>query len=486
MKLAAIHDVWRALRKTNNRKLNRLSVSWSGIPRLSDGKLNITNPITLICGENGAGKSSILHVLVHAIASGELASTPMNYCRPNIGVLESIEIEVIDVEVGAKVIVGAPDVKSYFFPRSGTALFAFLDVGMHVPAMLEMIKRDTNFSDFLEGVDPVILSAEVLEHAKFIIGRQYSKIYVYEISGEGTDDIWPYFRVESHGVTYDTSDMGYGEISVIYMLWSLGRLGPGALLLVEEPETFLSPRAQTALVDVIAVYAKKNNVSVIMTSHSGAIAARMTNEEIIYATRSVGKVVLHNPARTSDLIERLGLVPDKVFIFFVEDQVAEIMARVLIDNFSYRLSASSEYIISQGEANVLRAISVISPGIRQVAHIGVLDGDQRDIYKGGDARIVFLPGTTEPETLLRNFVENLTHEDFARLLGVNEDGLSRARAHADGEELHNWWHTLANNLKIPFSELIRRVASRWAEINQVEANRFVAAAEKFSSAKSGV
>src|SRR5690606_31701595 len=133
-------------------------------------------------------------------------------------------------------------------------------------AMLDFIRSDANFADLLEGIDPILLSDVELGLARFIVGRNYERIEIFEVSDSSFDGPLPYMRVRAHGVTYETLDMGYGEIAAIYLLWALRRAAGGALILIEEPETFLSPRAQTALVDVIARYVKEKGIVVIMTS----------------------------------------------------------------------------------------------------------------------------------------------------------------------------------------------------------------------------
>jgi hypothetical protein len=268
----------------------------------------------------------------------------------------------------------------------------------------------------------------------------------------------------------------------MYIVWVLGRLEPGSLLLIEEPETFLSPRAQIALVDVIASYIKSKGFTVVMTSHSGPIAQRLQNSEIVYVTRASGQVVLHAPARTVDLVARLGLRSDRAFILFVEDVAGEIFARTLMNRYSDRLSGGVEYVRCNGESNVIRAIEAIPNDIRAVAHLGVLDGDQR-AAKLDDPRILYLPSAVAPERLLRDFTATKTSDQLASYLGVSEADVSRALAHADGDELHNWPHTMSGSLNgMPHAEFMRRMFLAWSAENLGEVESFVRSVENFSAA----
>lgn len=482
MKLGAIGDIWRAIRKSNKRILRRVQVRWSGISRLTDNEVTIRSPITLICGENGAGKSSLLHTLAHAIVAPDKGLSTAQYCRPRMGTLDLVEVDLADGNGAIVTLNGHEAVAAYFAPEDEDAKFVFLDAGMHVPAVLDVIRRDANFADLLEGVDPLEFTGVPLELARFIIGRNYEEVRVYEIADSPVGDVLPYFEVKAQGVVYATPEMGYGEIAVIYILWALERALRGSLVLIEEPETFLSPRAQTVLMDSIARYVKERSLIVVMTSHSGAIASRLRTNEIIYTTRSAGRVSLHSPARTADLVSRLGLVREKAFVFFVEDNAAEIFARVLVNNYSDSLADAVEFVRCNGEGNVLRALEVLPVGLRQVAHVGVLDGDQRDRYNGGDPRVIFLPGDAPPEVLLIAFARSLDDESLAELLDVQPGDIARACAHSDGDELHNWIHTFAASLSIPHGEVVRRLAAAWARKNVAHVDQFVRDAEQFSSA----
>jgi hypothetical protein len=483
LKPAAIADVWRSLRKSTKRPIRRLYVRWSGLPRLGDGDIQLVSPVTLICGENGAGKTSLLHAMVHAVVRESDVTENEEYCRPRTGRIESVQLDLASQDGSTTTIDGHEAIGAHFFPTGDSPRVAFVDAGMHVPAILDFVMYETNVEDYLEGVDPITFSDKELQSVGFIVGRNYSEILVYEVLDSSFSGLFPFFVVRSHGVRYDTRDMGYGEIAVIYLTWVLRRLVVGGLVLIEEPETFLSPRAQTALVDVIAAYALSKGLVVAMTSHSGAIGERMRNDEIVYVTRSSGRVNLQSPAHTSDLVARLGMRRDRAFVAFVEDQAAEIFARVLIDRHSTLLAGSVEFSQCGGESNVLRAIEALPSNLRNVAHVGILDGDQRNTYRAGDPRIVFLPGDSPPEVVLQVHARSKSEDELADLFARPRADIARANAHADGDDLHNWFHTFGRTLHIPYGEVVRRLVESWAASNQGDAAVFVNSIEAFSAVR---
>ncbi|WP_119717922.1 ATP-dependent nuclease [Cognatilysobacter tabacisoli] len=483
MKRAHIPDIWKVARKTLRRPIRRINVEWSGVSRLSDGEFAFFKPFTLLCGENGAGKSSLLHLIYHALSPDGSIAQRGNYSRPHGGQVVRVSVEIAGQEAGAPSteLTSSVEIAGHFCPADGVRKVSLVDAGMHIPALLEFIKNDANFNDYLEGVEPARFSAPDSEAVAYIVGRTYQEILVFELEDTAFGCTVPYFRVQAYGVTYDSPDMGYGELAVLYLIWLFGRMEIGSLALVEEPEAFLSPRAQVALVDTLARFVAERGITLIMTSHSGAIATRLESSEIVYVARSAGSVVMQSPPRTSDLISRLGLISDRSFVFFVEDLAGEIISRTLVDRYSNRLSGLVEYVISRGESNVLRALEVLPQSLRSVAHVGVLDGDQR-ARTLQDERVIYLPGDVPPERFLRNFCDNSDPKDIAACLRVEVSRYQMAFGQADGCDHHDWPYSLAAALGIPYSDLIRMLALGWAERNEGEVEAFVKDAERFSLA----
>ena len=89
-----------------------------------------------------------------------------------------------------------------------------------------------------------------------------------------------YFEVTTEGVTYGSEMMGLGELALHLMLWHLERVEPQSIMLIEEPETHISPRSQQALLNVLARASARKKLWVIVTTHSAGIVARIPREHI--------------------------------------------------------------------------------------------------------------------------------------------------------------------------------------------------------------
>jgi predicted ATPase len=66
---------------------------------------------------------------------------------------------------------------------------------------------------------------------------------VYEVEvGEGR--VAPFFEVALGNDRYDSRTMGAGELAILFLWWSIDRASEDTLILIEEPETYLSPGSQ--------------------------------------------------------------------------------------------------------------------------------------------------------------------------------------------------------------------------------------------------
>ena len=474
MKVASIQDIWRGLRRSQARPIRKIFMKWESIARISDGDIKLLQPITLVCGENGAGKSTILHALHRALAADFGADEMARYTRAHGGRIAQLTVDVND---GVARTLEGDGLQEFLAVDDDGPRVVLVDSAVHVPAVLGFIRDDANFADHLEGAPSRDFNAEELEHCSFILGRAYEKISVAEVSDTAFGEEFPYFSVRAHDIDYEQAGMGYGEAAVLYIIWAVSRLRDGALLLLEEPEAFLAPRAQIALIDVLADYALRRKLMIVMTSHSGPVASRLTLDEIVYLTRTPGTVDLHCPANRSDLITRLGLYPGSPVLVFVEDESAEILARVIIERYSAKLSGRVEYSRAAGEANVIRSIDILPDITRAMRFVGLLDGDQRDKYTGSDKRVVFLPSDLNPDALLRRIISTTDDEELGGILTVEATEVRRAKANAEGADEHDWALPMAETLSMAKSELLRRLALEWCKKNSADVIASVTAIE---------
>jgi predicted ATPase len=129
-------------------------------------------------------------------------------------------------------------------------------------------------------------------------------------------------------LVYSMNQMSFGTRSVVAIIAKVILAKPGAWVCIEEPETYLHPKAQLALFHFLREEAKGKRIFV--ATHSTAIAASCPISSLFIVERDSEKATVVRPvtpATTLEVIEQLGVKPSFSFeaeaIVFVEteDQV---------------------------------------------------------------------------------------------------------------------------------------------------------------------
>ena len=68
---------------------------------------------------------------------------------------------------------------------------------------------------------------------------------------------------------------GFGTNALIHLLFEVVRTAPGAMVLIEEPEIHLHPKAQADLAQVLVEEANSGGKQIVMTTHSEHVAGRL-------------------------------------------------------------------------------------------------------------------------------------------------------------------------------------------------------------------
>jgi hypothetical protein len=160
--------------------------------------------------------------------------------------------------------------------------------------------------------------------------------------------VLPFFEVTFGADRYDSRTMGAGELAAFYLWWSLGRAAEGSIVLIEEPECYLSPGSQDAFRDYAASMAFTRKLCIVMTSHSAQIIAPLSKESTRFFRRDAQGIKLVSDRPAPILLETLGIRPSVDTIVFVED-AAGTFCRLWLERLDPNLSRRIEIIVRNGE-----------------------------------------------------------------------------------------------------------------------------------------
>ncbi|WP_176475389.1 AAA family ATPase [Kocuria sp. WN036] len=324
----------------------------------------------------------------------------------------------------------------------------YLDPAKSALQSLTVVEGDPNFRDLIEGVDSYEFSDDMRSAAAYVIGREYESVAIYEIEEMGDGNVpLPFFEVVSGGLKYDSMGMGRGELNVIYLLWFLSYIDRGSVVLIEEPEAHLAQYSQGNLVNALAVIRKDKNLQLIVSSHYPGFFESLPAGSLHSVTR-LPHFRLQPIVDVYEYARRLGAVQRVSTAVLVEDVVASAFLRELIQVFDPGLMHKLAIVpVGLGESGIFRFIDSIQNDNRHNLHfMGVLDGDCRGKNSYITAGLLFLPGSSPPEELVKNALQSWRDSLAPHHLTA---GISTAKMHeiledAQGLEIHDWFRFVAD------------------------------------------
>lgn len=476
MRRARFDDNWRhTLRRQYAVRLE--SVKFQRLLCIADGELAIPTGICAIVGGNGVGKSALLAAISELLADPDLHLGVGHKARLRNSQLEGIAID----HAGRKNLTvqeSADGVRSLGEPKFESE-FYWLEPSYLVNLTHKQVNEDANFSELLDPLSPYNLNADELEAVWYLLGKKIDSCMIYEVTEYGGLDPFPYFIAEAGGRRYGSESMGYGELSLLFVMWKLRTIERDSVLVLEEPEAHVSPRSQRALMDILAKSCDEKGLSIILTTHSPAIIANLPQEKIVLISKGANGRTCATVGPSKILVrELLGESALKRALILVEDRAAVQFAVSLLEQTSVDILSQVE-VVDAGSAAKIDSVLLNLPKSKQnsLKVIGVYDGDMR-------ARVnsklfnwahFFLPGERSPEELLRNGF--LSRGDGCDLL-ANELRRDHATVEAaldvvDGMDSHDWFTQLPLSLNCEHAALMGALVRIWILDNQAAADSFV-------------
>lgn len=457
MRKAKAADHWRHLSESVNRPFKLDKFEYHDVLGLGTGALILDRALTVLCGRNGVGKSTLLRSVAHLFRAAEAS--------PDL---------IRRMERARLVCYGQWNRSAYTLDTAEDKPVDWLDQ-LHVrlvePSLTNGIQRYFRSLDadglvaLVEATERVPLQPDELESANFVLGRQYTEISFAEIEVElGALEVVPYFSVSVDGAKYGSEDMGMGEFSVLFLLWALRTLPKsGAFLLVEEPEAFVSPAAQRKLMDVLAKYCDERRAWVLVTTHSPAILANVPSDQIRAVLRGTEGTLVERTSIASYL-ETLDMLPRKNGVVLVEDLAAREFLYRVCDKFFEEFRTSYEVVTCPDGASQIIAVLNKVPKASTVCLCGVLDGDLGENVKDvrGAWGVAILPGPCAPDIHIRNAVE-ADVGGAAALLGVDDRTLGVKLSNIKGCDFHDWAALLAQLLGRSETDVLSAGSRLWVE-----------------------
>ncbi|MDB5055556.1 MAG: hypothetical protein JWM44_3606 [Bacilli bacterium] len=451
MRSAKAKDYWKETFLRNyDYTINNINLNGVG----GINKVEFNNGIFAICGLNGAGKSTIISSLKDILG---LKTNHQDTKKVN-GIILDAEM----INKGIALSVSNKGNSRFLDLIDNKEVIYYLDYKQSID-ILEYLEQD-NLDELLEQFDESLYTSEMLIDINYIVGKEYDEIKVIEV--EDGEKTIPYFKVRIHDLEYDSLAMGIGEHILFYIYWVFNRIKESGIVLIEEPETFISINSQNKLMDFVAKKSSKVGITVIVATHSPYIIKSIKKENVCIVSRYSKYVSVIKPSIEKDSLFTLGLEIPKRGCIFVEDNVSELFLKTLI-------SKNCDHILREYNIEKVNGESAITERLRFPSSekftfkiIGIYDGDMKNNIDKTRDKInwdyCFLPTTDAVEIVYKTCLkQNLAK--FVELTRISEDKIVHVLSMIDGDDHHDWLLNFSRLLGMDVMLVIEKLYEIWEE-----------------------
>jgi AAA domain, putative AbiEii toxin, Type IV TA system len=315
------------------------------------------------------------------------------------------------------------------------------------------------------------LDHDELQLLSFILNKKYDAAAIYEIDDYQEEDPFPIITVIESGVPYDIRTMSLGEISVFTIFWNLHRAQKNSLVLLEEPETFLSPVSQGAFLDYLASICVQKQLTLVLTTHSPQMFSRLSKDQVRFSYRTDVGAALADDSQFDTMRHAVGISSPVDRIILVEDRAAREFVMNVLRKMDHSFLLRSEVIDVGGMGKINSICETFPGGIKSFSMIGLYDGDVRAevLALKPSWETVFLPGEEPIEVMFQQIIE-IDPAFVAARLGRSVGDLEVILAKIRGLDHHDWFEEFVKELHVSYPELMSVCFDYWKSDARNEAD----------------
>ena len=417
------------------------SVKIDGLRGWSGEQIDFRFPIVAIAGENGSGKSTVLKVAAAAyinLATQDQFSRTFNpedfFPKTQWEDVEGVRL-TYNIRRGdetSSYILRKPSTRWRGMPDRAARTTYFLDISRTQP-IDTLIGYGKIAKEVAFGDTEIALAEEERQRLARILKRNYSESRLV-VSQEGVKRK-QVGVLSIDGTTYSNFHQGAGEDSTADLIALLQQAPNHALIMIDEVEASLHPRAQRRLVGELFELARRKRLQFILSTHSPFVLEGLPELARVYLQTRIGGG--RDPIYGVTPEYALTMMDDEQspdLTIYAEDERAVYLASVLLSGDPATLQRIKA--VAAGPANVVKILgSLAEQGKLPAPSVGLLDGDEQP-----SAGCLVLPGGASPERAVFDAIAaSARWGDFAARLGLTEAVVQEAVADAMNlQDAHEW------------------------------------------------
>lgn len=389
---------------------------------INQGNLNLEFPVSVICGENGSGKTTFLSLAILGFHASKKPLTPLrnieyfdfNYffrSAANDRHDQGIQIKWQYTNEAEDIIEKGSQrwlryIKNNGEPRRSVRGTEFIGISRITPAF----EKKNYSSYFSKGTYKENQRSEKLRrYMSSIMGKPYIEVSELSHSNSGGTH-----TVQNYNKTHTSFNAGAGEECLANILGTLLDCEEASIVAIEEIEIGLHPSTLSRLSDAILEIALARKLQVLITSHSAEFLRAFPKEGLILASRDATTINFINQPNVEYAISRIGGHHKAAAHIICEDALAAAFIKSLLPA---KLRVICPVICFGGKDDLVAKAEIISNHPDKQKIIIIWDGDVDASYtqRASDKGLLGLKlhPTYSPEQLI---VEKLNTSDGKEFL----------------------------------------------------------------------
>jgi len=457
---------------TDSREIRRLSKKWvsgtgwpkrlewleiHGLRGWTGQRIELNFPIVAIVGENGSGKSTIIQSAASIYqdgTNGKYASAffpstawdNVEKATVRYGYKEGSDNKVGSIRKPTSRWLGNSDRPERYVSYVDLSRIQPVSARVGYAKIAKTKHREISAENFN---DPLIA------RLSSILGRSYSEARMALCD---VDSKRPIIVLTKNSATYSGFHQGAGETTVAELLEA--DMPKYSLILIDEIESSLHPRAQRRLIRDLASKCREDELQIILTTHSPYILDELPLEarlQIIEPSSGIRGIV--KGVSPEFAMSKMDDEPHPECDIYVEDNAAKVMISEILAYHAKHLFPRCA-VIPYGAASVGQALGQMSVKSRFPRPTCVfLDGDNADA-----PGCYLLPGDDAPERVVFQDLKSKGWGDIWARIGRDTSEVTDAcDAAMTLTDHHDWTKSAANRLFCGGDNLWQSMCAEWAK-----------------------
>jgi predicted ATPase len=432
----------------------------NGIRGWSGQRISFGFPIVAIVGENGSGKSSILQASACAYqnsGAGGVTWFPTEFFPETAwDRLQNVRL-TFAYRQGADHLSGSvrkPTTRWLGQPDRPDRRVSYIDLSRLQPVGTRVGYARIAKNRHLEA-SSIPFSEHQVARLSQIMGREYDNARMAFSDIDSNREI-PVLSKAGH--LYSGFHQGSGETTIAELLRA--QLPQYGLVLIDEVESSLHPRAQRRLIRDLAVAARERECQIIVSTHSPYILEELPLNARIYILEEAGRKEIVNGVSPEFAMTKMDDEQHPECELYVEDPRSAVWLGEILSRHAREIFIRCA-TIPYGAANLGVALGQMVQANRFHRPTRVfLDGDQ-----GEAVGCILLPGADAPERVVFGALQRENYRNLWTRIGRDistvTDACNSAMTLTDH---HDWIRMTANQLMCGGDVLWSSMCAEWAEI----------------------